>query len=54
MNFPGVSIRTSTERPEVLDAGSVVLGGITERDMINSMELAVNSYMDGKENPVKD
>ena len=54
LNFPGVSIRTSTERPEALDAGSVVLGGINERDMINSIELAVNSYIENQENPVKD
>jgi UDP-N-acetylglucosamine 2-epimerase (non-hydrolysing) len=54
LNFPGVSLRTSTERPEALDAGSVVLGGINERDIINSIELAVNSYVENKENPVKD
>ena len=54
LNFPGVSLRTSTERPEALDAGSVVLGGITERDILNAIELAVNSYVDNKENPVKD
>lgn len=54
LNFPGVSMRNSTERPEALDAGSVVLGGINERDMINSIELAVNSYIENKENPVKD
>lgn len=54
LNFPGVSLRTSTERPEALDAGSVVLGGITERDILNAIELAVNSYVEGKENPVKD
>lgn len=54
LNFPGVSLRTSTERPEALDAGSVVLGGITERDIINSIELAVNSYEKNKSNPVKD
>lgn len=52
LNFPGVSLRTSTERPEALDAGSVVLGGINERDIINSIELAVNSYVENKENPV--
>ncbi|MEQ8191846.1 MAG: UDP-N-acetylglucosamine 2-epimerase (non-hydrolyzing), partial [Candidatus Eremiobacterota bacterium] len=28
LNFPGVLIRTSTERPEVLDKGSMVIGGI--------------------------
>ena len=54
LNFPGVSMRNSTERPEALDAGSVVLGGINERDMINSIELAVNSYVENKQNPVKD
>lgn len=54
LNFPGVSLRTSTERPEALDAGSIVLGGINERDIINSIGLAVNSYMDEKDNPVKD
>lgn len=52
LNFPGVSIRTSTERPEALDAGSIVLGGINERDTINSIELAVNSFKPNKENPV--
>ena len=54
LNFPGISLRTSTERPEALDGGSIVLGGINERDIINSIELAVNSYREGKENPVRD
>ena len=54
LNFPGVSLRNSTERPEALDAGSIVLGGINKRDMINAIELAVISHVDKKENPVKD
>lgn len=54
LNFPGVSLRNSTERPEALDAGSIVLGGINTRDMINAIELAVISHVDKKENPVKD
>jgi len=28
LNFPAVSIRTSTERPEALDTGNLILGGI--------------------------
>ncbi len=52
LNFPGVSLRNSTERPEALDAGSIVLGGINERDILNSIELAVNSFDENKENPV--
>lgn len=54
LNFPGVSMRNSTERPEALDAGSIVLGSVNKRDLLNAIELAVNSYVDGKENPVKD
>jgi UDP-N-acetylglucosamine 2-epimerase (non-hydrolysing) len=42
LKFPGILIRTSTERPEVLDKGSVLLGGITEIDIIQCIELAKN------------
>lgn len=41
LNFPGVLIRTSTERPEALDAGTVVIGGIAESDIEQALELAV-------------
>ncbi len=54
LNFPGVSMRNSTERPEALDAGSIVLGSVREQDLLNSIELAVNSFKEEKENPVKD
>ncbi|PAW30079.1 UDP-N-acetylglucosamine 2-epimerase (non-hydrolyzing) [Peribacillus simplex] len=40
LNFPGVLIRTSTERPEVLDKGTVIVGGITEGDIIQAVELS--------------
>lgn len=49
LNFPGVLIRTSTERPEVLDAGTVVVGGITEETIGQSVELAVNMHMNQEE-----
>lgn len=48
LGFVGVLIRTSTERPEVLDKGSVVIGGITERAVEQAMELAVAMH-DNKE-----
>ena len=41
LGFAGVLIRTSTERPEVLDKGSVVIGGITGRDVEQALDLAV-------------
>jgi UDP-N-acetylglucosamine 2-epimerase len=39
LSFPGVLIRTSTERPEVLDKGTVVIGGITGDDIEQAVEL---------------
>ena len=48
LGFAGVLIRTSTERPEVLDKGTVVIGGIKEQTIEQSIELAV-SMRDNKE-----
>jgi UDP-N-acetylglucosamine 2-epimerase (non-hydrolysing) len=42
LGFAGVLIRTSTERPEVLDKGTVVVGGIKESTVEQSIELAVS------------
>ena len=41
LGFAGVLVRTSTERPEVLDKGTVVIGGIKGDDVEQAMELAV-------------
>lgn len=49
MNFPAVLIRTSTERPEVLDRGSIVIGGITEKTICQSLDLAVHMSGDRKD-----
>lgn len=40
LGFTGLLIRTSTERPEVLDKGSIVIAGITADDLEQSIELA--------------
>jgi UDP-N-acetylglucosamine 2-epimerase len=39
MGFPAVSIRTSTERPEAIDAGTIVLGGISKDSILNAIEI---------------
>lgn len=54
LNFPAVSIRTSSERPEALDAGSIVLGGIDTDNMMSAIEIAVKTHVENRENPVKD
>lgn len=42
LNFPGVLLRTSTERPEVLDKGNVIIGGINGNDVEQAIDLAVS------------
>lgn len=48
LHFPGVLIRTSTERPEALDAGSVVIGGITAESVEQAVNLAVAMFKKGE------
>lgn len=40
--FPAVSIRTSTERPEALDAGCFVLAGIDADSLLRAVDMAVS------------
>ncbi len=51
LGFTGVLIRTSTERPEVLDKGTVVIGGIESKDVEQAVELAI-AMRDNKEEVV--
>lgn len=46
MKFPAVSIRTSTERPEAIDAGTVILGGITKDEILNAIEVTRGLFND--------
>ena len=41
-----VAIRTSTERPEALDKGNFILSGITEKEVLQSVELAIKMNND--------
>jgi UDP-N-acetylglucosamine 2-epimerase len=49
MDFPAVSIRTSTERPEAIDAGTIVLGGISTESMLQSIPIAQELHESGQE-----
>lgn len=46
MGFPAVSIRTSTERPEAIDAGTIVLGGLSKDSMLNAIEITKGLSID--------
>lgn len=39
MGFPAISIRTSTERPEAVDAGTIIIGGIQKDQILNAIEI---------------
>lgn len=42
LKFPAVLIRTSTERPEAIEKGSVVLGGISTETILSGINLATS------------
>ncbi len=54
LHFAGVSIRTSTERPEGLDSGTFVLGGIDYQNMERAIEIATKTQVDKTKILVKD
>lgn len=45
--FPAVCIRTSTERPEALDKGNFILAGITEEQVLQAVDTAVEMNKNG-------
>ncbi|MPN30091.1 hypothetical protein SDC9_177548 [bioreactor metagenome] len=45
--FPAVCIRTSTERPEALDKGCFILAGIDEKSLLQAVETAVQTNLNG-------
>ena len=45
--IPAVAIRTSTERPEALDKGNFILSGITEKEVLQSVETAIRMTRNG-------
>ena len=49
LGFAGILLRTSTERPEVLDKGTVVIGGIDGNDIEQAIELAKAMQENGEQ-----
>ncbi len=48
MNFPAISVRNSTERPEAIDFGSIVLGNIDKNSMVQAVEVVLNTFSESK------
>ena len=49
INHPiaAICIRTSTERPEALEAGDFILAGITEKELLNATDMAIEMKRNG-------
>lgn len=45
--FPAVSVRTSTERPEALDKGNMVIGSITTEQVLQAVDMAIEMNFNG-------
>ena len=44
LNFPAVIVRTSTERPEAIEFGNVLLGNVDQHSIENAVDITVNSH----------
>ena len=47
INFPSVSLRTSTERPESIDYGTMVLGNIDRDSITQSIDVSLKLFKNG-------
>lgn len=54
LHFPAVSVRSSQERPEALDAGTIILSGIHESGLFSAIEIATQTNYDTTEILVPD
>jgi UDP-N-acetyl-L-fucosamine synthase len=48
LGFPGILIRTSTERPEVLDKGTIIIGGITAESITQAVALCRSMWQNNE------
>ncbi|MCK4399535.1 UDP-N-acetylglucosamine 2-epimerase, partial [Candidatus Bathyarchaeota archaeon] len=41
LGFPAVNLREATERPEALDAGTIILTGLDRETVLDAVELSI-------------
>jgi UDP-N-acetylglucosamine 2-epimerase (non-hydrolysing) len=54
LNFPAISIRTSMERPEALEEGTIILAGIDPDEVLASIEMAISTHDEGRKVMLKE
>lgn len=50
LHFSGVSIRTSTERPEALDKGGFIIGSISTKSLLQSVDMSIEMFKNNELN----
>ena len=48
LEFPAITLRNSMERPEALDAGSIILTGFNTNNVISSIKIVIEQYRENK------
>lgn len=51
LNFPAITIRNSMERPEAIDAGTIIITGLIPEIVLDSVKLVVDEFEQRKEYP---
>jgi UDP-N-acetylglucosamine 2-epimerase (non-hydrolysing) len=51
LNFPGIMTRTNSERPEAMDAGTMILGGVERSALINAIKTITGNRKSDSEIP---
>ena len=44
MRFPAISLRSSTERPEASESGTILIGNINKENILQSIEIMLNTH----------
>jgi UDP-N-acetyl-L-fucosamine synthase len=52
LGFPAVTLRDSIERPEALDAGSIIMTGLDARSVVEAVTLAIKGPAPGLQLPL--
>jgi len=54
LNFPAITIRNSMERPEAIDAGTIILTGFDHKTIMNSIEFTIDEFAKRKTKNIPD
>ena len=44
MRFPAISLRSSTERPEASESGTILIGNVNKENILQSIEIMLNTH----------